>query len=262
MRVLVIENYPKTTLGLVGAALDEAGAEARVLRTHLGDGRCRHPPNGFDALVMLGGAQRCARRRRPSLSAGARRRSPAPSARPTRRCSASASAHSSSPAATARRTFSAGRSSSAGTRCARPRPAARDPVLAAIGEGCADFPLASRHLHAAARRRASRRRASSTEMQAFRVGRAVYGIQFHFEAGPNSSQAGASDFARARSPSTLPTGPNATRRRPPATARKADAAGLALARAWVALIRSSPPRCDGRRLESPAISNFGCGVSP
>ena len=37
MRVLVVENYPKTTLGLVGSALAEAGAEPRILRTHLGD---------------------------------------------------------------------------------------------------------------------------------------------------------------------------------------------------------------------------------
>src|SRR5882724_969692 len=56
MRILVIENYPKTTLGLVGKALAEAGAECRVLRTHLGDSLPARP-DGFDALVMLGGAQ-------------------------------------------------------------------------------------------------------------------------------------------------------------------------------------------------------------
>jgi len=56
MRVLVIENYPKTTLGLVGTALSESGAEARVLRTHLGDG-LPASADGFDALIMLGGAQ-------------------------------------------------------------------------------------------------------------------------------------------------------------------------------------------------------------
>ncbi|HEX9903653.1 MAG TPA: hypothetical protein VGA77_01695, partial [Propylenella sp.] len=56
MRVLAIENYPKTTLGLVGAALGETGAECRILRTHAGD-TVPASPDGFDALILLGGAQ-------------------------------------------------------------------------------------------------------------------------------------------------------------------------------------------------------------
>src|SRR5262245_25005801 len=56
MRVLVIENYPKTTLGLVGEALKGVGAETHIVRTHLGESL---PPTheNFDSLIMLGGAQ-------------------------------------------------------------------------------------------------------------------------------------------------------------------------------------------------------------
>ena len=144
--------------------------------------RSRTSHAGYDGLVVLGGGAERRRRRRPSLPAGASPRSPGRSARPTSRCSASASAPSSSPAATARRTFSAGRSSSAGRRCARPRPARRDPLIAALGGGRPALPLAHRHVHPAGRRRPSRRPATMTGIQAFRIGRAVYGIQFHFEA--------------------------------------------------------------------------------
>ena len=37
MRVLVVENYPKTTLGLVGRRSPRRARSARILRTHLGD---------------------------------------------------------------------------------------------------------------------------------------------------------------------------------------------------------------------------------
>ena len=56
MRVLVIENYFGTTLGQVGAALDEAGITTDIRRVWNGsvlpDG-----PNGYDGLVVLGGEQ-------------------------------------------------------------------------------------------------------------------------------------------------------------------------------------------------------------
>ncbi|MGH8515143.1 MAG: GMP synthase, partial [Gammaproteobacteria bacterium] len=56
MRILVIENYPKTPLGLVGQALEEAGAETSLVRIHVGD-RLPLSPKGYDSLIMLGGAQ-------------------------------------------------------------------------------------------------------------------------------------------------------------------------------------------------------------
>ena len=56
MRVLVIENYPKTTLGLVGAGAVGGGRRMPCL-AHASRRHAAGAPDGFDALVMLGGAQ-------------------------------------------------------------------------------------------------------------------------------------------------------------------------------------------------------------
>lgn len=56
MRVLAIENYGGTGLGQLGEALDEAGAKIDYLRPHSSEPL---PPNAgqHDALVVLGGGQ-------------------------------------------------------------------------------------------------------------------------------------------------------------------------------------------------------------
>jgi GMP synthase-like glutamine amidotransferase len=56
MRVLVIENYPNTTLGLVGEALAESGVDRHIVRIHAG-ASLASTHDGFDGLIMLGGAQ-------------------------------------------------------------------------------------------------------------------------------------------------------------------------------------------------------------
>ncbi len=56
MRVLVVQNYNHTDLGLVGAALAEAGAEIDLRRAHQ-DEALPHDASGHDALVVLGGGQ-------------------------------------------------------------------------------------------------------------------------------------------------------------------------------------------------------------
>ena len=56
MRVLVIENYVGTPLGLVGQALGEAGAEID-LRRAISASRSRTSHAGYDGLVILGGEQ-------------------------------------------------------------------------------------------------------------------------------------------------------------------------------------------------------------
>lgn len=56
MRVLAVQNFEGTDLGVVGAALAEAGAEVELVRAH--DGAAL--PAGleeYDGLVVLGGAQ-------------------------------------------------------------------------------------------------------------------------------------------------------------------------------------------------------------
>lgn len=56
MRVLVIENYPDTPLGQVQKALDEAQAERIHVRPFDGD-TVPETTTGFDGLVLLGGEQ-------------------------------------------------------------------------------------------------------------------------------------------------------------------------------------------------------------
>lgn len=56
MRILVVENYENTGLGQMGAAIAEAGGEVDMCRPYLGEPL---PGNagGHDALVVLGGVQ-------------------------------------------------------------------------------------------------------------------------------------------------------------------------------------------------------------
>ena len=70
----------------------------------------------------------------------------------------------------------------------------RDPVLSALGEGA---PLFHWHLDTFSLPPGATHLASSamTENQAFRIGRAVYGIQFHFEADRKLVESWNEDFA-------------------------------------------------------------------
>jgi GMP synthase (glutamine-hydrolysing) len=73
-------------------------------------------------------------------------------------------------------------------------------------------------------------------MQAFRIARAVYGIQFHFEAGTELVSSWNVDYEK----EIVPIDPGWFERYPAEVARhggKADATGRALAHAWVGLIR-------------------------
>jgi GMP synthase-like glutamine amidotransferase len=56
LRVLVVHNYDNTGLGQVGAALAEAGAEIDVRRAHLGE-TLPDSADDHDAAVVLGGGQ-------------------------------------------------------------------------------------------------------------------------------------------------------------------------------------------------------------
>ena len=56
MRILAVENYRGTGLGLVGQALDEAGAAVDLRRMWDGD-RLPDDPSGHDGIIVLGGGQ-------------------------------------------------------------------------------------------------------------------------------------------------------------------------------------------------------------
>ncbi len=239
MRILVIENYPKTTLGLVGTALDEAGAECTIVRMHEG-GTLPASPDGFDALIMLGGAQDALDdENHPYL----------------KRQAALARVFGDEDKAVLGICLGAqilARGYGAANILGRPlefgwhevRPTAAglaDPMLSAIGSATPLFhwhvdtftlPPGAVHLATSA----------MTPLQAFRIGRAVYGIQFHFEADTALVASWTEDFAE----EIVNSAPDWFDRRPAEAARHgpaADAAGLALARAWVAQAAAASPSC-------------------
>lgn len=233
MRVLVIENYAKTTLGLIGPALREAGAECLVLRTYAGD-TVPQTHEGFVALVVLGGAQDALDdANHPYLwtEAELAKSFGAADKAVLGICLG---------AQLIARGFGAqnilGRPLEFGWHEVRTTEAGRaDPVLSSIG---AAAPLFHWHVDTFTLPPGATLLATSdrTAIQAFRVGRAVYGMQFHFEAGTELVAAWNHDFAEEIAPVT----PDWFDRHAAEAARHgaaADAAGRAIARAWVSRIR-------------------------
>lgn len=56
MRILAIQNFNGTGLGQIGVALDEVGAKVDFVRAQMGDA-LPDTPDGYDAMVVLGGGQ-------------------------------------------------------------------------------------------------------------------------------------------------------------------------------------------------------------
>jgi len=239
MRVLVIENYPKTTLGLVGQVLSESGAECRVLRTHAGDS-VPAASDGFDGLVILGGAQDALDDATyPYLAeeASLARDFGAADKAVLGICLGAqlvARGHGAENIL--------GRPIEFGWHEVRTTPEGRsDPVLSVLGDAA---PLFHWHVDTFTLPPGAMKLAESdaTSLQAFRIGRAVYGIQFHFEAGTELVASWTRDFAH----EIEPYAPDWFERHPVEAGihgPAADAAGLALARAWASLI--CPPSQNG-----------------
>jgi GMP synthase (glutamine-hydrolysing) len=255
MRVLVVENYPKTTLGLVGEALVEAGAECHVVRTHLGeDLPANH--NDHHALIMLGGAQDALDdQNHPYL------RHEAELARAFGEADKAVLGICLGAQILAR-AYGAknilGNPIEFGWHSIRPTDAGRaDPVFSAIGDGT---PIFHWHLDTFTLPPGATHLATSeqTPMQAFRIGRASYGIQFHFEAGTELVNYWTTGFAEEIA-DCAPDWPERHASEAAKHGAAADAAGLALARAWIGLIgRPSPSRKDpakkGRKATVPEWS--------
>lgn len=233
MRVLAIENQAKATLGLVGEALDAAGAQTRLLRAHAGEAiKAGH--DGWDALIMLGGAQSALDdAEHPYL--------------PREAALARAFGEAGKPvlgiclgAQLIARAYGAenllGRPLEFGWHEVRPTAAGHaDPVMSAIAPAA---PLFHWHADTFTLPPGATRLAESdqTSIQAFRIGRATYGIQFHFEAGAGMVSNWNREYAAEIEAST----PDWFARHPREAARhgaKADAAGRALAKAWVGQLR-------------------------
>ncbi|RWK56327.1 type 1 glutamine amidotransferase [Mesorhizobium sp.] len=232
MRVLVVQNFDSEGLGQIGAALVEAGADIDLRRPYCGDTLPRDSA-AHDAMVVLGGAQNAlddeicpyfpelldltrdfAGKDRAVLGI----------------CLGSQ---------LVARAFGGenrlGTASEFGWHQVSLTPAATaDPVLAALPE---NFPIFEWHddtfvLPGNAVRLAGNEVA---ENQAFRIGRAVYGFQFHFEADRPMVRDWSASFASL----IAERHPDWSDRLDDEMARHgadADAAGLAIARAWVATI--------------------------
>lgn len=233
MRVAIVENSKITHSGQVGVALAEAGAETITIRAYAGEPLPE--PDQFDALVVFGGEQNARDDEKhpylPHLAALMRRFG-------ENEKSVLGICLGSQLLARAY-----GADNLIGTapefgwcRIGKTFEAQADPVLSAVSDDFLSFQwhddtftLPPDALHLAENR--------SARHQAFRLGRASYGFQFHFEA----SRAVVRDW--------LTQFPDAIERKEPGWAARHDAlaerdgivsdeAGLALARAWVATIRS------------------------
>jgi GMP synthase-like glutamine amidotransferase len=233
MRVLVVENFIGTPLGLVGEALVAGGADID-LRVAWQGHAIPESPAGYDGLVVLGGEQSAVddadHPYLPRLAAltaafGAEDKAVLGICLGAQIVARGAGAEN-----------ILGRPVEFGWHEVRPTSAGRsDPLIATIGDGA---PLFHWHLDTFTLPPGAVHLASSdrTPIQAFRIGRATYGIQFHFEADQKLVARWSQDFA----PVIATYAPEWQAGRPKVAARlgaRADAAGAAIARAWVGLVR-------------------------
>ncbi len=232
MRVLVVQNFDNTGLGQVGAALEEAGAELDIRNAHHGD-PLPETAADHDALVVLGGGQNALDDEAfpyiPPLLALMRDFGDSDRA-VLGICLGSqllARAYGADNLLGAAPEFG-------WRKVALTGDAKDDPVLRAAPQ---NFPTFQWHDDTFTLPEGAVRLASNgiAENQAFRIGRAAYGIQFHFEADRslvrhwNAAFAG---YLAEYQPGWLDRHEGEAALHGP----DADAAGLALARAWVAAI--------------------------
>lgn len=232
MRVAVIENMRNTGLGALAAALDEAGAEIEWFRPWQ-NGILPTGISGHDALVVLGGEQSALDDEThpylPELVRLARRFGDADKA-VLGICLGSqilARAYGADNLLGTAREF--GWHSIGVTSEGR-----ADPLLSGLG---GEFTIFEWHADTFSLPEGAVCLASSlvAANQAFRIGRAVYATQFHFEADIAVVEEWKADFPdtiERIAPGWLENYAELARRH----AGAADTAGLAIARAWVSLI--------------------------
>jgi GMP synthase-like glutamine amidotransferase len=233
MRVLVIENFPHTPLGQVETALVEAGADIELCRAFAGN-KLPADHHAHDALVILGGGQSALDDEDspwlPAAAALARDFGEADKAVLGICLGAQLVARGHDAVNILDRPIEFG------WHEVRPTEAGRaDPLIAPFAQGAPifhwhldTFTLPPGAVHLAV--------SDQTDIQAYRIGRAVYGIQFHFEADRRLVEAWNAQFADEIA-EYMPDWPERFARDAARHAAAADAAGLAVARAWVALIR-------------------------
>lgn len=233
MRIAVIDNTRFSPLGLVGQALDEAGANVTRF-TPFESGTLPDGPEGWDGLVVMGGEQSALdddlHPYLPRLAA--LMRAFGDSGRPVLGICLGAQVLARAYGATNH----LGTAREFGWHRVELTEAGRqDPVLSAAGPAfdifqwhSDTFALPEGAVHLA--------RSATAACQAFRIGRAVYGTQFHFEA----STAVVADYTAAFPDLVEALEPGWTAALPAralAQGAAADAAGLAFARNWLRLAR-------------------------
>lgn len=233
MRVLVVQNFEGTGLGQIATALEEAGAEVELVRADKGEALPTSAA-GHDAIVVLGGAQNALDDADfpylPQLAALMR-----DFAERDRSVLGVCLGGQLLARAYGARNLIGGAQEFGWREVALTDAGRADPLLAELPE-C--FPIFEWHddtftlpegaVHLAAN--------PDAPLQAFRIGRAAYGVQFHFEADRALVREWAKNFAEyiaRRQPHWPAVLDDEAARHGPA----ADAAGLAIARAWVRTIR-------------------------
>ena len=234
MRVAIIENMKNTPLGALGIALEEAGAEIEWFRPWGGEALPKDTVS-YDALVVLGGEQSARDDdMHPYLPELARlmRRFEGEDKAVLGICLGSqilARAYEAENLLGVAHEF--GWKTIGLTDAGR-----QDPLLADVGD---EFTIFQWHgdtftLPAGATRLAAN---GTTPNQAFRIGRATYGTQFHFEANAAVVERWRGEFEETigcREPGWLENYPQLVAKYAPA----AETAGLAIARAWVRTIEA------------------------
>jgi GMP synthase-like glutamine amidotransferase len=232
MRVAIVENMKNTPLGALGLALEEVGAELEWFRAWDGE-RLPNNVTTHDALVVLGGEQNARDDEThpylPELAQLMRRLTQADKA-VLGICLGSqilARAYEAENLIGAAREFG-------WKTVGVTEEGEADPLLSDVGD---EFTIFEWHsdtfmLPAEAVRLATN---SAATNQAYRIGRATYGTQFHFEANAAVVEGWRTEFETTIEriePGWLERYPEIAAKHAPA----AETAGLAIARAWVKTI--------------------------
>lgn len=232
MRVLVVHNYENTDLGLISRALDEAEARIDRVDAHMGDA-LPAAPDGFDGLVVLGGGQSAVddgiHPYLPGL-AGLMRDFALSGRAVLGVCLGSQVL---ARGLGARNLI--GVAPEFGWKKVRLTDEGMlDPVMRSVPR---EFPIFQWHDDTFSLPQGAIRLASNpaAHNQAFRFGRAAYGIQFHFEADQALVAQWNMTFADTIA-ERQPHWGEAHAREAALNGRASDAAGLAIARAWTSLI--------------------------
>ena len=233
MRILVIDNYPDGPIGLVGQALVEAGAQIDRRHPYAGEA-LPVDSSGHDGLIILGGPQNALADDEYAYL------------KPLCDLSLDFTRHNKAVLGICLGSQLLARAHGGQNIIGRPiefgwqdvtalAAAHTDPMMSELGKASPMFhwhndtvTLPPNAVHLA--------RSAMTPVQAWRVGRATYGVQFHFEASTDVVEEWShSTFAPAMA-IYHPGWEDQRRAMAETLGPKADLVGMALARKWVSLV--------------------------